>query len=199
MNDLNSRPNNATAIRGVLLVIVAVAIGIFLLRGDNTPVLEVEPPEVSPPTTMALGEASGSTATTTPSGGSSQEDSEDTTATTIAVANSDDMNGFEPRANNEVSVQVANSTSVRGAAGKMNDQFKTLGYITKTPTNLLGAALDRTRVSYIAGNMLEAQKIASELGLDPKNDVFRMPADTAAFATYAEPDVMISLGIDKAE
>jgi hypothetical protein len=199
MNDLNSRPNNATAIRGVLLVIVAVAIGIFLLRGDNTPVLEVEPPEVSPPTTMALGEASGSTATTTPSGGSSQEDSEDTTATTIAVANSDDMNGFEPRANNEVSVQVANSTSVRGAAGKMNDQFKTLGYITKTPTNLLGAALDRTRVSYIAGNMLEAQKIASELGLDPKNDVFRMPADTAAFATYAEPDDMISLGIDKAE
>ena len=28
MNDLNSRPNTATAIRGVLLVIVAVGIGI---------------------------------------------------------------------------------------------------------------------------------------------------------------------------
>ena len=94
MNDLNSRPNNATAIRGVLLVIVAVGIGIFLLRGDNTPVLEVEPPDASPSTTMALGEASGSTATTTPSDNSSEEDSEDTTATTIAAANSDDMNGF---------------------------------------------------------------------------------------------------------
>jgi|TARA_B110000438_G_scaffold61921_1_gene62254 hypothetical protein len=202
MNDLNSRPNNATAIRGVLLVIVAVAIGVFLLRGDNTPVLEVEILDASPSTTMALGEVNGSTATTTPSGSSSEEASEDlgdTTATTIAAANSDDMNGFVPRANNEVSIQVANSTSVRGAAGKMNDQFKTLGYITKTPTNLLGAALDRTRISYVAGNMLEAQKIAEELGLDPKNDVFRMPADTAAFATYAEPDVMISLGIDKAE
>ena len=121
MNDLNSRPNNATAIRGVLLVIVAVAIGIFLLRGDNTPVLEVEPSEVSPPTTMALGEAGGSTATTTPSASSSEEGSEDTTVTTTAAVNNDDMNGFEPRANNEVSVQVANSTSVRGAAGKMND------------------------------------------------------------------------------
>jgi hypothetical protein len=199
MNDLNSRPNNATAIRGVLLVVVAVAIGIFLLRGDNTPVLEVEPPDASPSTTMALGEVSGSTATTTPSDNSSEEDSEGTTATTIAAANSNDMNGFEPRANNEVSIQVANSTSVRGAAGKINDQFKTLGYITKTPTNLLGAALDRTRISYVSGSILEAQKIAEELGLDPKNDVFRMPSDTAAFATYAEPDVMISLGIDKAE
>jgi hypothetical protein len=199
MNDLNSRPNNATAIRGVLLVIVAVGIGIFLLRGDNTPVLEVEPPDASPSTTMALGEASESTGTTTPSDNSSEEDSEDTTATTIAAANSDDMNGFEPRANNLVSIQVANSTSVRGAAGKINHQFKTLGYITTTPTNLLGAAHDRTRISYVSGSILEAQKIAEELGLDPKNDVFRMPADTAAFATYAEPDVMISLGIDKAE
>jgi hypothetical protein len=77
MNDLNSRPNNATAIRGVLLVIVAVAIGIFLLRGDNTPVLEVEPADASPPTTMALGEVSESTATTTPSDSSSEDDSEE--------------------------------------------------------------------------------------------------------------------------
>ena len=73
MNDLNSRPNNATAIRGVLLVIVAVAIGVFLLRGDNTPVLEVEILDASPSTTMALGEVNGSTATTTPSGSSSEE------------------------------------------------------------------------------------------------------------------------------
>ena len=203
MNGPMSRPNNAAAIRGALLVVVAVVVGIYLLRGTDTPTLDTG--AVAGPTTTqsssdeAVAEADPSDSTT------------DTTLPGISVATSvpddgaqaDDsaagtMVGFEGRPNNEVSVQVANSTTVRGAAGRTTDTLKTKGFITKTPINMKGTALDRTRVYYQPGSIIEAGDIASLLGLDPDNDTFKMPTDLSAFPDVEDPHILIALGIDTA-
>lgn len=201
MNGPMSRPSNAAAIRGLLLVIVAVAVGIYLLRGTDTPTLDT----ASTPTTAAA---------TQDEAASEQEDTVASTETTlpgIVVATSapengaatDDtdagtMVGFEGRPNEEVSIQVANSTSVRGAAGQKSDFLKTKGFLMKTPINMKGTALDRTRVHHQPGSIIEAQNIALLLGLDDQNDVYKMPTDLSAYDGIDEPDVLIALGIDKA-
>ena len=59
-------------------------------------------------------------------------------------------------------------------------------------------ALDRTRVHYQPGSLLEAQAVAEVLGLDPKNDVFQMFQDTSAIDQWDEPDVLVALGTDLA-
>ena len=63
-----------------------------------------------------------------------------------------------------------------------------------------GTPLDRTRVHYKPGNIIEAGNIAELLGLDAKNDVYKMPQDVAALGDKFEKDVdvLVALGIDKA-
>lgn len=203
MNGPMSRPNNAAAIRGLLLVVVAVAVGIYLLRGTDTPTLDAA--ATPTPTTAEssqneptvgqedTNDATGATlpgitvATSAPESGASTDDSDAGT-----------MVGFEGRPNAEVSVQVANSTTVRGAAGRTTDILKTKGFITKTPINMKGTALDRTRVHYLPGSIIEAGNIAILLGLDDKNDVYKMPTDLSAYPQVEEPHILIALGIDKA-
>ncbi|HAE54051.1 MAG TPA: hypothetical protein DCG25_03700, partial [Acidimicrobiaceae bacterium] len=70
MNGPMSRPNNAAAIRGALLVVVAVVVGIYLLRGTDTPTLDsvpaASPTTVQPASNDAASEAdSGDSATAT--------------------------------------------------------------------------------------------------------------------------------------
>ena len=205
MNGPMSRPNNAAAIRGALLVIAAVVVGIYLLRGTDTPTLD-SAPSASPTTVQAAeNEASASddgtgtttettlpgitVATSTPDDGTGADDSDAGT-----------MVGFEGRPNSQVSVQVANSTTVRGAAGRTTDVLKTKGFITGTPINMKGTPLDRTRVHYKPGNIIEAGNIAELLGLDAKNDVYKMPQDVTIFGDKFDKDVdiLVALGIDKA-
>ncbi|MDG2024141.1 MAG: LytR C-terminal domain-containing protein [Actinomycetota bacterium] len=201
MNGPMSRPNNAATIRGLLLVIVAVAVGVYLLRGTDTPTLDT----ASTPTSVASAQEEAATeqeetvastettlpgivvATSAPENGAAPDDSDAGT-----------MVGFEGRPNEEVSVQVANSTTVRGAAGQKTDFLKTKGFIIKTPINMKGTALDRTRVHHQPGSIIEAQNIALLLGLDDQNDVYKMPTDLSAYDGYDEPHVLIALGIDKA-
>ena len=37
------------------------------------------------------------------------------------------------------------------------------------------------------------------LGLDSTNDVYKMPSDLSAFKDQEDPDILIALGIDKAQ
>ena len=204
MNSPMSRPNNAAAIRGALLVVVAVVVGIYLLRGTDTPTLEqvANPPATTAQVSEDISEnesieetAAEDTATTLP--GVSAETS-DPQSSDVAD-DSGTMVGFEGRPNNEVAVQVANSTTVRGAAGKTTDILKTKGFLTKSPINMAGTPLDRTRVYYRAGSIIEAGTVALLLGLDSTNDVYKMPSDLSAFKDQEDPDILIALGIDKAQ
>jgi len=184
-----------------LLVIVAVAVGIYLLRGTDTPTLDT----AATPTTAAAtqdeaageqGETVASTETTLP--GIVVATSAPENGATTNDSDAGTMVGFEGRPNEEVSIQVANSTSVRGAAGQKSDFLKTKGFLIKSPINMKGTALDRTRVHYQPGSIIEAQSIALLLGLDDQNDVYKMPTDLSAYDGIDEPDVLIALGIDKA-
>ncbi len=203
MNGPMSRPNNAAAIRGLLLVIVAVAVGIYLLRGTDTPTLDSA--SLPTPTTAesSTGETSdgqeastGATETTLPGITVATSAPENTSDTDDSSAGT--MVGFEGRPNAEVKIQVANSTTVRGAAGRITDSLKTKGFVTLTPINMKGQALDRTRVYYQPGSHIEAGNVALLLELDETNDVYRMPSDLSAYVDVGEPHILIALGIDQA-
>ena len=205
MNGPMSRPNNAAAIRGALLVIAAVVVGIYLLRGTDTPTLDPAP--AASPTTVQAAESEtdasddgAGTATETTLPGITVATSTPEDGSTADDADAGTMVGFEGRPNSQVSVQVANSTTVRGAAGRTTDILKTKGFVTQTPINMKGPPLDRTRVHYKPGNIIEAGNIAELLGLDAKNDVYKMPQDVAALGDKFEKDVdvLVALGIDKA-
>ena len=127
MNGPMSRPNNAAAIRGALLVVVAVVVGIYLLRGTDTPTLDTAPS--ASPTTVQTSESEGSAEA---DGG---ESSTETTLPGISVAttnpetagDADDsdagtMVGFEGRPNAEVSVSafLLNRSSDLGPSGEFN-------------------------------------------------------------------------------
>ena len=203
MNSQAGESNSGAAVRGLLLVLVAVVVGVLLLRSvddpDDTTVTDTTAPAASSDTSPTATEVPTPTTSATDATGSVA-----TVATTVTAAPATETTSagaapFEPRPAAEVSVQVANSTTVRGAAGRLTDRFKTLSYITKTPTNYVGTPIDRMRVYYQPGSLLEARAIAGVLELDADNDVFPMLADTSAVQGYETPDVLIALGSDLAE
>ena len=203
MNGPMSRPNNAAAIRGLLLVIVAVAVGIYLLRGTDTPTLDAA--STPTPTTAESSTdetsdgqeaSSGATETTLPGITVATSAPENTSDTDDSSAGT--MVGFEGRPNAEVKIQVANSTTVRGAAGRITDILKTKGFVTLSPINTKITALDRTRIYYQPGSHIEAGNVALLLELDDTNDVYRMPSDLSAYTDVGEPHILIALGIDRA-
>ncbi len=208
MTDSMARGNNGAAVRGVVLLVVAIAVGVLLLRaGSSDPAAVVADNAVQPGQTTPVAPATTvpsivvTEETAPPDDGASTDTTlpavEETGGTTVETAPA--IPDFEPRPAAEVTVQVANSTAIRGVAGTTTDQLKTLNYITATPTNLRGTALERTRVYYEPGNLLEAQALASVLGLDPKSDVFQMFADKSALDQWDEPDVLVVVGTDLAE
>ncbi|WP_420445983.1 LytR C-terminal domain-containing protein [Candidatus Poriferisodalis sp.] len=205
MNSQAGESNSGAAVRGLLLVLVAVVVGVLLLRSvddpdnavvpDTTPAAELGdtlPPATQAPTpTTAVSGATGTDPVTTVEPPVTEDPSTDTTSAGAEP--------FQPRPAAEVSVQVANSTTVRGAAGRLTDRFKTLSYITNSPTNYVGTPLDLTRIYYQPGSLLEARAIAGVLELDADNDVFPMLADTSAVSDFETPDVLVALGTDLAE
>ncbi len=207
MSSQAGESNSGAAVRGLLLVLVAVVVGVLLLRSvddpddttatDTTPAAEagdpLPPPTEAPTPTTGDSNAGGAGSATVT-----------TVAPTVTAEPSTDTASagaepFQPRAASEVSVQVANSTAVRGAATRLTDRFKTLSYITNTPTNYAGTPLDSTIIYYKPGALLEARAIAGVLELDPDDDVRQMPADTSAVQDFESPDVLVALGTDIAE
>ena len=207
MSSQAGESNSGAAVRGLLLVLVAVVVGVLLLRSvddpddttatDTTPAAEpgdaLPPPTEAPTAATGVSDAGG-TGSATVTTVAPTVTAEPSTETTSAGAEP-----FQPRPASEVSVQVANSTAVRGAAGRLTDRFKTLSYITNTPTNYAGTPLDSTIIYYKPGALLEARAIAGVLELDPDDDVRQMPADTSAVQDFESPDVLVALGTDIAE
>ncbi len=207
MNSQAGESNSGAAVRGLLLVLVAVVVGVLLLRSVDDPdevVTTDTAPAAEPGDTLPAVTQAPATTAAAPSGNENGV----IPVTTVAVPATQppssvttpaEAEPFEPRAAAEVSVQVANSTTVRGAASRLTDRFKTLSYITKAPTNYLGTPLDQTRIYYQPGSLLEARAIAGVLELDADNDVFTMLADTSAVQGFETPDVLVALGSDLAE
>ncbi|MCP4961860.1 MAG: LytR C-terminal domain-containing protein [Actinomycetia bacterium] len=201
--------------RGIVLIIVAVVIGVLLIRtavddstvaavsSDSTTTTATPTTEVAAPDTTA-----DTTADTTTDTADSVSDTtaatvpeptvvEGTTDTTAADG-SDPI--FEPLPHAQVRVQVVNTTTVSGAAGTRTDALKPLGYQTLKPTNSASDAgtLALTKIHHASGYLLEAGRLAAELGLED-DSVFAMPDAPEALATeYEDPHLLVLLGTDLA-
>jgi len=201
-----ARSAGGAATRGIILIVVAVLVGVVLIATavDDTNQVTAGPattastvtaaPTETTPTSAADPGATPTTADVTATTAAATPTSAgETTPTTTAGA------VFEPRPNSVVSVQVANTTRVGGAAGRMTDTLKAQGYVTLTAVTDTGGVQAITKIHHVGGYLLEAQKMAELLGLDPEESVFSMPSNPGATITdYAEPNILVLLGSELA-
>jgi hypothetical protein len=133
--------------RGIALIVVAVLIGVVLLKATDSP-------EAFTTTNVESsddGDDEGTTVTTA--------DSDDTTPTTAAAEVA-----HNPA---EVTVLVANGAGILGVAPRVADQLKAANYVTAEPGNTKAPA-DESAVFYTPGYEADATAIAQLLTPVPK-------------------------------
>lgn len=168
--------------RGVVLVVVAVLIGALLMQqafdADTSTV--VGPGTVvttaKPSATTSEGDTNGTTDTTTPP----------TDTTTPPVS--------DTKAPNTVTVLVANGSGVNGAAGRMADDLKPIGYVTFTAN--AKANVTATAVYFVEGFQADAAAVASIIKANPAG-VKPLPVP-APVSDTKNAQVLVVLGPDLA-
>jgi hypothetical protein len=169
------RTTGTAAMRGIVLIAVAVVVGFVLLSSG----LDDDGEEVS-----AVGEEE--TTTTTAEDGSTGTTAS-TTATTSAV----------PKPPNEVRVLVANGSGVAGAAGTLAEQLAAKNYIGLEPKNA-AQNVPTTIVYFAEGFQREAAAVATAIGADPAT-VQAMPnPPPVAPGDLQDAHVIVVLGPDLA-
>lgn len=133
-------PPQGSAVKGAILVAVAVLIGFALLQDSDSRSTEV-----------AVGAADNPV-------GSPADEADSSSSTTSTTA--------PPRPASSVKVLVANGTNVNGAAGTQTDALEALGYVTADPTTTPDK-VQATVVYYTNGYKAEAEVLAGQLGIDP--------------------------------
>lgn len=159
-------PGTSPAMRGALLIIVAVLLGAGLLangfRDDKT------------------GTSGGNTPTTAHGGASS--------TTTTAPPQAHDPS--------QVRVLVLNGSGKQGVAGGTSEQLKALNYTLLDAGNAQGGTLTASIVYFVPGYDVDAQTIASKLGLAPSA---AQPLSTPVPASVGDPkdaNVVVVIGTD---
>ena len=145
------RSAGTAVLRGAILIIVAVVLGLILLNATDTN---------EPFTAAPDDDGNGSPSTTVDEGGNGGG----TTTTTEATV----------RPPGQVSVLVANATSTSGVARQFSDDLAAQGYQMLEPTDARTKPLP-SGVFYIEGYEAEARALA--LTLDPAPPVQAMPAE----------------------
>ena len=161
------RSAGTAVLRGAILVIVAVVLGLILLNATDTN---------EPFTAAPDDDDNGQTTETTTEGNSSS------TSTTEA--------SIRPPA--EVTVLVANATGVKGAAGRFRDELAAKGYQTIDPTDTRTKPLP-SGVFFIEGYEAEARALATTL--DPAPPVAAMPAEPPV-ADLGAAQVLLVVGTE---
>jgi len=187
-------PSNAAAApRGVLLIVVAVALGVLLLwKGLGASEFAVAPtPEETATTTTE-----GVTTDTTDDPEAPTEtgiDGEplDTTTTTIFPVAT-----LPP---NEVTVLVANGARISRAATSVTDRITPAGYTLLAPAN--ADVTTQTTIFYRSGFLNEAKGLMDFLELDDPNLLVSMPARGLAVPEgtverVGQADIVVILGSD---
>jgi hypothetical protein len=160
----------ATPARGVILVVAAVLLGIFLLRHGLDTSVDVR----GTPQTTSDGGTAGATT-----------DGSSTTSTSLAV---------RPPA--QVPTIVLNGTATSGAAKKYSDALGQAGYNLTNPTGATATAhVTSTEVLYAPGFQKEASAVATAIGA-PQTAV--APLGTTLPGSTSGADVIVVLGPDLA-
>lgn len=191
-------PANA-AVRGGALILAAIVVGALLLArgfGDEGGLVAAGPDTT---TTTA---ADGTPGTSDPNGGEDSADDGDETQGEDDEAGSEggDEGGAEPtvRPNEQVGFVAINGTTSNGAAGRLATQLSTLNYVQVSVGNVPGGGGAETSAIYYAeGWQLEAQAMATNLGVDPAVAVpmpppFEVDAGDAAVVVVLGRDGVIT-------
>jgi|GEM_PF-3441467 len=173
------RPAEPTAnpARGAALVVVAVLIGLFLLRNGL---------DTSEAITSNTGDGEQATDSTDP--GASDEGTDGTTTTTVAT-----------RAPGEVPTIVLNDSGIAGAAGIYSDALTAAGYKLTNPD---GANADAdgdaagTLIYFAPGFEVEAAAVAAAIGAPATVVPAALP--TVPPGTIASASVVVVIGTDLA-
>lgn len=155
--------------KGAILVVVAVVIGIALLRDD------------SGTARISVGAES---PVTEPDDNGDPSASSTSSTTTVPL-----------RAPSEVKVLVANGSDVNGAASVQTNALKALGYVTANPGNT--AQVPATVVYYTTGYEAEAAALAEAIGA-PATAVQPLPTP-APVDDMALSNVLVVVGPDLAK
>jgi hypothetical protein len=158
--------------RGIALILVAVVLGVVLLRStDHTPSF----------TASSTGDKVAATPTT-----EAPASSGTSTSTTAAAAAAHDPS--------KVTILVANGSTVKGAAGKVAQSLATSNFVLKPSTNTKTPSSSSV-VYFAAGYEADAKAVARLL--TPQPAVQAMPA-TLPVADLAGANVLVIVAADLA-
>ncbi len=173
--------NGSNAIRGLIVVAIAIGIGVFLMNRG----LESEE--------TAAGDVSAETETGTDDTG----DGGDTDSTTTTAAPSTTEPTAEVRPPAEVSVIVLNGARVAGVAAKGTALLETFSYNMLEPGNT-DAEAPTSAILYTGDAKADAEAVAEVFGIDPATYVAEMTADNQPAAELPTADVIVVIGQDDA-
>lgn len=161
-----SRGGDPAAVRGLIVLVVAAAVGIVLLAKSGGGLTHSNTATKTGTTTTLAASVSTTTVPVTPT-------THPPASVTVAVLNG--TGGAEPNASSE---NIAT--------------LKPLGYTTLPPNDVKAQT---TAVYYLAGYQADAQAIAKALGL-PSSSVQPMPATPPTFAVGGTAQVYVVIGTD---
>ncbi len=181
---------NAAA-RGGLLVVIAVLIGLFLLRqGLDTDggVISVDAKETAP------GDPSGSEDSAPVDDGSDDGSAEDAAVGATSSTTTSTLLPARPEA--EIKIRVANASAEAGIAGDAVNFLIVQGFNALSPKNAL-EDIEASAIYYQAGWESEAVAVAAAFAVDPVSTVFPATEDTNGLVESMEDaTILVILGDD---
>lgn len=182
------RSAGGAMVRGVVLIVVAVLIGVALLNATDEPFTTADD-RADEGGTAAVGDDDDEEATigdSLPEGGTSTTTTEVTPTSAPAAA--------RPAA--EVTVLVANGSGVGGVAATFTERLGTAGYLTSQPTNVAGGGtVVASAVYFTEGFEAEAEALAATLS--PAPAVAELP-EPVPVTDLREAQVLLVVGPDLA-
>ncbi|RMH81382.1 MAG: LytR family transcriptional regulator [Actinomyces sp.] len=185
-----ARSAGEAATRGILLILVAVAIGVFLLaRGFDEPgtsAVEAVPADQAATTTAP-----------TDTGEAQPVDDIGTQTATTAPTTSQPATAATKLPPAQVKVVTANASGVAGAAGRAKDKLVAAGYVAEAKNAV--ARTDASAIYYREGYGENAKEVASLLGA-PATIIQAAPDDVMDLveenADVADFHIVVILGTD---
>lgn len=210
--DSNGRTTGDAAVRGALLVGVAVIIGVLLLwRGhDDDRSTQTTTAETATTTTVkaAVSGTSGSGATGT-TGATSASGTTGATASTGKTGATSGATASTGATSNlhkpaEVKVIVANGTGSANGAGNVTAKLQPKGYAMMPAADAAQANIAASKIYYQDGYVDDAKQIARDLGVaDPVEALLERKPDTITLKTATSTanaktaNVVVLIGLDK--
>ncbi|MHB8295168.1 MAG: LytR C-terminal domain-containing protein [Acidimicrobiales bacterium] len=177
--------------RGVLLVLVAVAVGFALLETEGPSGQPAAATSSSATRAATKAASSASAARTGRAAAAKSTKARHRAKTSAHGAGASVPGGVTSIPPSRVKVLVANGTSVAGAAGRVSTSLHQAGFATLSPTNT-SSSVQASAVYFMPGYDVEAATLAKVIGLGPST-VAPLPSPLPVSTTQGA-DVVVTVG-----